>query len=198
MRVWAELYAQHQTVRPGAKELPAAIRRRLVELAARKHCSPTIQGRFTRRDRGPVGEWLIDQSDPGSSGELLEGLPWLRNARLTVLALVSRRTEHVHKFTAMIEGIARTERPWTAAVHLDDDLEPEKQDRKGSGACGHAAFHCHVGPTLDDEPKVRVPFPAVTPADALDWLLSTVVPDWEPFPWNALKDRMPGDATRTR
>jgi hypothetical protein len=36
---------------------------------------------------------------------------------------------------------------------------------------------------MEHEPKVRVPFPAVAPAGALDWLLSTVVPDWEPAPW---------------
>ena len=36
---------------------------------------------------------------------------------------------------------------------------------------------------LDHESKVRVPFPAVGPADALDWLLSIVVPAWEPAPW---------------
>ncbi|HEX4422555.1 MAG TPA: hypothetical protein VH165_31790 [Kofleriaceae bacterium] len=59
-------------------------------------------------------------------------------------------------------------------------------ERKGGGACGHAAFHCHVGLTLEHEPKVRVPLPAVAPADALDWLLSTVVPNWEPAPWTRI------------
>lgn len=58
-----------------------------------------------------------------------------------------------------------------------------ERDRKGGGACGHAAFHCHVGPTLDHEPKVRVPLPAIGPAAALDWLLSIVIPAWEPAPW---------------
>ena len=57
-------------------------------------------------------------------------------------------------------------------------------DRQGSGACGHAAFHCHVGPTLDAEPKVRVPLPPLHPADALDWVLSQVVPGYEPAPWS--------------
>jgi hypothetical protein len=100
-----------------------------------------------------------------------------------VLALISRKADHVHQFTAMIEGTTRIGLPWAAAVHLEDDRAPAGQDRKGDGACGHAAFHCHVGPTLDHEPKVRVPLPAVGPAGALDWLLSIVVPAWEPAPW---------------
>jgi hypothetical protein len=110
-------------------------------------------------------------------------LPHLEDAHLTVLASVSRRNEHLHQFTATIEGMTATRSPWVAAVHLEADHEPPDHDRKGSGACGHAAFHCHVGPTMNHEPKVRVPLPAVGPAGALDWLLSTVVPAWEPVPW---------------
>ena len=56
----------------------------------------------------------------------------------------------------------------------------------GAGGCGHATFHCHVGPDLDAKPKVRVPFPAVGPEHALDWLLATVVPGIEPMPWTDL------------
>jgi hypothetical protein len=103
----------------------------------------------------------------------------------------------VHQFTAMIEGTTPAGLPWAAAVHLEDDREAAEQDRKGGGACGHAAFHCHVGPTLDHEPKVRVPLPAVGPADALDWLLSIVVPAWEPAPWaSVLAVRPPGATDR--
>lgn len=68
------------------------------------------------------------------------------------------------------------------AIHLPKDRESDG-DRQGSGACGHAALHCHVGPTLDADPKVRVPLPPLPPADALDWILSQVVPGWEPTPW---------------
>jgi hypothetical protein len=107
----------------------------------------------------------------------------VQDARLTLLALISRRTERVHHFTAMIEGVTSKRLMWVAAVHLEDDHEPPNNDRKGEGACGHAAFHCHVGPTMDDDPKVRVPFPAVGPVAALDWLLSIVIPGWEPAPW---------------
>jgi hypothetical protein len=107
----------------------------------------------------------------------------LQDARLTLQALISRRTERVHHFTAMIEGVTAKRLTWVAAVHLEDDHEAADHDRKGDGACSHAAFHCHVGPTMNDDPKVRVPFPPVGPVGALDWLLSIMVPDWEPAPW---------------
>lgn len=166
MTIWGSLYEQHCSMRTASAELITAIRHRLLALAERGHCARTIQGRFTRRDRGGLREWFIQQVDPRDEREPLVGLPSLQDARLTVLALLSRRADHVHQFTVMLEGTMLAGLPWAAAIHLEDDREPDTQDRKGSGACGHAAFHCHVGPTLDHEPKVRVPFPAVGPADA--------------------------------
>lgn len=157
------------------------LRERLIKLAKLGHCDRTIQGRFTQRHGGGQRQELYIQSTDES--EPLLALPHPEDARLTVLARVSRRAAHVHKFTAMIQGTTPVRLPWVAAVHLEGDHEPPDHDRKGSGACGHAAFHCHVGPTMDHEPKVRVPFPAVGPVGALDWLLSIVVPAWEPLPW---------------
>jgi hypothetical protein len=185
MTVWGVLYEQHCRGRRLSEDLASSIRRRLLALADRKHCSKTIQGRFTRRDRGALRELFIEPLDRVDEREPLMSLPSLQDARLTVLALHSRRAEHLHQFTAMIEGKTTRGLDWTAAVHLEGDLAAT-EDRKGTGACGHAAFHCHVGPTLDHEPKVRVPLPALGPADALDWLFSTVVPGWEPAPWPAI------------
>jgi hypothetical protein len=187
MMGWGELYEQHCGMRSASGELITAIRNRLLALADRGYCARTIQGRFTRRDRGGLREWFIQQVDPRDEREPLVGLPSLPDARLTVLALLSRKADHVHQFTSMLEGTTPTGLPWAAAVHLEDDREPDKQDRKGGGACSHAAFHCHVGPTLDHEPKVRVPFPAVGPAGAFDWLLSTVIPAWDPAPWPSIR-----------
>jgi hypothetical protein len=185
MKVWHELYERHREIRSGA-DLASELRRRLVKLAEQRHCAPTIRGRFSwtsgaRRELSikPAGE------SGGQSGEPLLALPTLGDARLTVLVLINR-DGHVRQFTAMIEGNTRQGVPWVAAVHLDDCGEARDQDRMGNGACSHAAFHCHVGPTLDDEPKVRVPLPAVSLPDALDWLLSTVIPGWEPAPWDHL------------
>jgi hypothetical protein len=182
MTVWGALYENHRGMR-SVSDLATSLRQRLLALAGRGHCAATIQGRFTRRDRGGLRELFIQPLDPRDKREPLVELPALRDARLTVLALISRRADHVHQFTAMIEGETQTGLPWAAAVHFEDDRGSAEEDRKGSGACGHAAFHCHVGPTLDHEPKVRVPLPAIGPADALDWLLSIVVPGWEPAPW---------------
>lgn len=183
MTVWGDLYEQHRGLRPVSTELATSIRQRLLALAERKHCAKTIQGRFTRRERGGLRELYIQPADSRDERELLFGLPSLQDAHLTVLALLSRKVDHLHQFTAMIEGTTPTGLPWAAAVHLEDDRAADEQDRKGGGACGHAAFHCHVGPTLDHEPTVRVPLPAVGPADALDWLFSIVIPTWEPAPW---------------
>lgn len=192
MTAWRALYDQHRELRRCSTDLVAAVRRQLVSLAERGHCARTVQGRFTRRDRGGLREWFIQSDGARAEQEVLTGLPSVRDARLTVLALLSRRADHVHQFTAMIEGTTPQDLPWAAAVHLEDDRDPDVGDRKGSGACGHAALHCHIGPTLDHEPKVRVPLPGIGPADALDWLLSTVIPDWEPAPWHEVA----GDRTQ--
>ena len=183
MKEWRALYQQHGEMRASSAELMNALRRPLLALADRGHCAKTIQGRFTRRQRGAHRELYIQPIDPSDEREPLMELPDLDHTHLTVLALISLKSDRMHQFTAMIEGTTKVGLPWAAAVHLEDDSDPKEQDRRGSGACGHAAFHCHVGPTLDHEPKVRVPLPAVGPAGALDWLLSIVVPGWEPAPW---------------
>jgi hypothetical protein len=194
MSEWGALYQEHRDMRSASADLATSLRRQLVALADRGHCARTIQGRFTRRDRGGLRELYIqplDHLDHADQREPLVELPSLDDARLTVLALVSRKVDHVHQFTAMIEGLAPDGRKWAAAVHLEDDRAADEQDRRGGGACSHAAFHCHVGPTLDDVPKVRVPLPAVGPAGALDWLLSIVVPGWEPARWPEVVAALP-------
>ncbi len=187
MTKWHALYEQHRDMRAESDDLEDLLRKRLTVLADRGHCAKTIRGRFTRRQHGALRELSI-QSD---GCEPLCELPHLEDARLTVVALISRKAEHIHQFTAMIEGKTLRQLPWVAAVHLEDDCEQPDHDRKGGGACAHAAFHCHVGPTMDHEPKVRVPFPAVGPVGALDWLLSVVIPEWEPAPWAAVVNRKP-------
>lgn len=184
MTSWYELYAQHRVLRDIPGDFASSLRRPMLMLAERGHCQQTIQGRFTRRARGKLREWYIQPAEgEREQGEPLVDLPSLRKARLTVLALESRSARHLHQFTAAIEGTTLHDRPWVVAVHLDEDYASPDEDRKGAGACSHAAFHCHVGRTLDEEPKVRVPLPAISPAAALDWLLTLVVPDWEPAPW---------------
>ena len=181
---WGQLYEAHGSMRAVDRDLIDALRQRFVRLAAAGHCPETVQGRFTYK-KAPSGltEFLIMPSGV----ESIRKLDALRDARLTLMAKVDQRRTHLHQFTAMVEGTT-TEHglPWAAAVHLESDLDVKDADRKGSGACGHAAFHCHVGLTLDHEPKVRLPLPAIGPVAALDWLLTMIIPDWEPAPWASL------------
>jgi len=183
MKDWIALYKQHRARRGNAGEaLGSSLRNALVRLADQGICAASIQGRFTNRKSGRLREWYI-ASDTGR--EPL-ALPGMKHAFLTVLALADSRTHHVHQFTAMLEGHGADDATWVVAVHLEDDRAPPAHDRKGSGACGHAALHCHVGRSLEVQPQVRVPLPNIGPAEALEWLLSVVVPKWEPAPWPAV------------
>jgi hypothetical protein len=187
VKPWVELYRAHQEMRNRAgREVTSDIRKRLAMLAELGLCDGTLPSRFTYDKSSPAGLRLWRITGHGEGGEPLGGLPNLQEARLTVLLLTGIKRHELHELTIMLEGRTLQGAPWCVALHLPDDrLSPTRcdGDRQGSGACGHAALHCHVGPTLDDEPKVRVPLPPLLPAEALDWVLSQVVPDYEPAPW---------------
>lgn len=186
---WVLLYEAHGGMRTVERDLIDALRQRLIRLADGRHCDRTVRGRFTHKTgQSGLTEFLLTPTGV----ESLAGLATLTDARLTLMAKVDQRRTHLHQFTAMVEGTTIDDGlPWAAAVHLESDLEAAERDRKGSGACGHAAFHCHIGPTLDHEPKVRVPLPALGPVAALDWLLAMVIPEWEPAPWASLPPTSP-------
>ncbi len=158
--------------------LASDLRKKLIDLAERGHCDSSIRGRFTDRRNGDLRAWYIK-----GEREELEHLPHIAEAWLTLLILSHSPTHHVHQFTAMLEGVATTGETWVVAVHLETDRDHGCGDRKGDGACGHAALHCHVGASLGKKPEIRVPLPDIGPIEAFDWLLSTVVPGWEPMPW---------------
>jgi hypothetical protein len=185
MKPWVSLYHEHQGVRDGAGELATkGIRELLKKLAERGICDPSINSRFTyeKSRLKSLRTWRIMRAE---RGEPLRNLPHLDEARLTVLLSTSVQSHELHELTLMIDGRSKAGAPWCIAIHLPDNMQPDG-DRQGAGACGHAALHCHVGATLDAEPKVRVPLPALAPEHALDWLLSQVVPDYEPAPWPAI------------
>lgn len=75
MTAWRALYEQHRELRGRPADLVAAVRRRLVVLAERGHCAPTIQGRFTRRDLGGLREWFIQPDGMRADQEPLTRLP---------------------------------------------------------------------------------------------------------------------------
>jgi hypothetical protein len=101
---------------------------------------------------------------------------------LGVFALV-RKGDAIRQFDVRATGERENGTPWVVAVHLSNDGAQKGQH--GFGACGHAVLHCHVGPDMDAVPKVRVPLPALGPAEALDWVLSQLIPTprFEPAPW---------------
>lgn len=194
MRAWVDLYAAHRATRAlRTKAWDGDVRKCLVRLAKAGHCNRDVEGRFTyATSPDNLVRWSIRDAPLA-----LVNLPGLSRAELSVLALVSRRRDHLHQLTVTVEGARPDGSTWALAVHLPDDREFEKSpggDRQGLGACSHAALHCHVGPGLDAAPKVRVPLPALGPVDIVDWVLSQVLPTaaFEPAPWpeveQALKD----------
>lgn len=186
MKPWVDLYRAHRDARKlGSGKWDKEFRTRLIKLAEAGYCEQNIQGRFTygqNPQKAGLVEWSIR---PGPLA--LEGVPHLASAKLSLMALTDR-SGHLHMFTVMVEGEREDGSRWTLAVHLPDDQETGKNpkgDRQGRGAGGHAALHCHVGPDLETAPEVRVPLPAISAAEALDWVLSQIIAtdDFEPAPW---------------
>lgn len=190
MKAWVDLYRDQRAARKLASTWSAELRKRLVALATAGHCDKSVEGRFTWKNDGGLVAWSI--RDGGVAAPLrLEAIGDLASAELSVMALADRR-DHLHQFTVMVEGKRPDGTAWAIAVHFEDDRVTQKSpcgDQKGTGACGHAAFHSHVGPGLDLGPKVRVPLPAFGPVEALEWVLSQIVPTaaFEPAPWPAVR-----------
>lgn len=187
MKPWVDLYRAQQDARNlSSNTWSSDLRKRLVALSKEGYCDPSVEGRFTYEQDGKLLKWSI--RDGGAAAPVsLRQLADLDSAELSLMALADRRN-HLHQFTVMVEGKRADGSAWALAIHFEDDRVTDKNkdaDRKGTGAGGHAAFHCHVGPGLDVAPKVRVPLPALGPVEALDWVLSQLVPTskFEPAPW---------------
>jgi hypothetical protein len=178
VKVWTDLYLEHQKTRRAAgKSWSTEVRKRLTKVM--HHCRVAPRP-FTNERNGNLENWRI----PGGPIQL-SNLPGVATAKLDVLVRSDAGTGHIHEFNVLAEGTREDASPWTIAVHLPDDRRQPDGDRQGLGACSHAALHCHVGPTLDDEPKVRVPLPPLSLPDVLDWLIAQVTQaeDVEPAPW---------------
>jgi len=193
VKTWIDLYREHRAARSASgKEWSTHLRKRLIELAKAGHCDATIQGRFTRQKNGDLEEWFIRGKDAdGSKPEPLKGLSGIETATLDVLLLSDPRTGHIHKLTIAAQGKRKDGSTWVIAVHLPDDRIKDRPDgdRHGSGACGHPALHCHVGPDLKTVPKVRVPLPALDPPSVLDWVLSQIT-GYEPALWSEVNKHL--------
>ncbi len=188
MNLWVDLYRAQTAARSlSSGAWSSDLRKRLVALSNEGYCDPSVQGRFTYEHDGNLVKWSI--RDSGKAVPVaLKQIAGLDRAELSLMALGARDTHHLHQFTVMVEGTRPDGSAWTLAVHFEDDRTTDKNndaDRRGTGAGGHAAFHCHVGSGLDVAPKVRVPLPALGPVEALEWVLSQLVPTtkFEPAPW---------------
>ena len=200
MTSWAALYGEHCSLRHKTGERSVLelrnVLRRLAELPGSVLDSRAHQRLQASRNRA-TGFEVVQFSQDGSEDLHLYEHPeferaiHLIEAKLTVQLRIHRPTDRLHQLTVMVEGTRRAGGPWVVAVHLPDDRPNDmssQPDRQGHGACGHAALHAHVGPTMNDEPKVRVPLPTVSAGQILEWVLSQVVPtvDFEAAPWAAI------------
>lgn len=212
--MWADLYDRHQEARNvGSVDVATRLRDRIKALAARDHCQDRFQGKLDYKKnpaRGKAEIWVKgDTNEPMGDPIPLFGLPELENASLWIGVMLDRQLSRVDKFTVRLQGAAKPSGgPWLVSVELDEK-------HMGMGACGHAPIHCHVGPDHGATPEVRVPCPPMKPWEALDWVLTLVVPNWEPLPWppgdqsaieqaisrlgeSLLENRVPSDITGAR
>lgn len=200
MNEWTALYQSHRDLRRKGRQVVTELRRTLRALGEGEpsvfdsHVHQRLQPatnpdthiktyRLRSTDGEYVATWNVVDADRANIH--------LAEAQLTVLLSLDALSGHLHQLTLMVEGTRRDGTPWTLAVHLPDDRETDTNpdgDRQGHGACSHAALHCHVGPTLDHQPKVRVPLPPMSPARLLEWLMSQVIPTlrYEAAPWHSV------------
>ena len=186
MNDWIQLHEEHRALGATGGSALQDIRRVLQLLIERKHALSSLNGRFTNRKNKDTArrKWHITAPPSAKSeerdewSEPLQNLaPNIAEARLTILAITAESDMKLAKLTVMLKGKNAEGVSFTVAAHLDDE-------HLGLGACGHALFHCHVGPSLEALPKVRVPLPALRPAATLEWALSVVLHNWEPAPWS--------------
>jgi hypothetical protein len=189
MSPWVSLHQQHSELRAGHQHTVDRLKAPLRRLANLKvYCDRSLPW-FLKTTEADGRVIVFTQPHGGPAGPVaLRDLPDLTDARLSIQATLQSMTGRINEFSAAISGRTAAGVNRTVAIHLESELRRPahkgwRGDWRGDGASSHAIFHCHVGPDLDAKPKVRVPFPAVGPEHALDWLLATVVPGFEPVPW---------------
>lgn len=183
--IWRELVNQHDAARErGYPKVEMELRKRVAWLAERGHCSRVYQGRLsdkTKDKRSRRTQVMIkgEQSPIGDPIPLLN-LPNVEHPKLWIYALLDDSDKRLLKFTVRLDAQWSADKvPFTISVELDDRT-------MGSGACGHPILHCHMGVDHDRRPQFRLPLPALTPWEALDWLITQLDEAHEPAPWGAL------------
>lgn len=193
--MWADLYDQHEATRDVSRHqrVDNLLRLRLRALAARGACDPMSAPLLTYRKKPPRGKreiWIATGANaaraPDEVGTIEIETDKLADAQLSISVLLDHGETRVEKYTIRLEGRDAADQPRLISVELDG--EP-----MGSGACGHPLLHCHIGPDHATVPEVRVPVAAMRPWEALDWVLSVVIPNWEPLPWTPSGQAGPAD-----
>ncbi len=200
MKAWIELYEQHSALRSNGRGAVHEIRQVLKRYGEARNSifESDIAQRLQQRNNRSSSAQEYCFADAGELLATWNHPDWetsghrrihLEDARLHIYIAVNKQ-DHIQALNLWITSKKReSAEPLAIAVHLPDDHETVKTDadRQGDGACGHAALHCHIGPTLDALPKLRVPLPALRPARALEWMLSQVVPAYEAAPWSEVR-----------
>lgn len=198
MKEWIELYRQHGYIRSEGRKAVTEIRQVLKsygEPATTSIFANGIASRLQQHGNRKTGrlEYRFEATD-GEHLDLCNHPGWestdhlkiqFEEARLTIYVVVDPG-DYIQEINLMLKAYTRRNgQPIAIAVHLPDNRATDRSDgdRQGVGACGHAAMHCHIGPSLEVEPKLRIPFPALRPARVLEWMLSQIVPALEAAPW---------------
>ena len=185
MTTWAKLYANHRKLRTETDgRFETEIRKQLTKLVDAGHCAFARFSYRTNKKHKGLEAWEI-KSTKDCDGLRLLNVDGFASIRFQVQVLFERRSNHLRALMAMAECVRTDGSPCVIAVHMPDD---GPGDQQGLGACGHAAFHCHIGPSLDVKPQVRVPLPALSPSEVAQWVISQVVQDqaFEPAPWDSV------------
>jgi len=192
---WGELYGQHQRVRlRDPKTVSQDVRGVLRKLVDLKVAEQNAMSLFTDRKNGPAARtWRF--ADSCNQRLNLKSIPYLKTVSLKVFVTLRRNESYISAFTVELAGEREDGSTLCIAADLQDDGGNPGADRAGTGACAHAALHCHVGPSRETQPVLRVPLPASGPAHVLECVLAQVVPGFEPAKWT---DLFPPESRQSR
>ncbi len=180
-RRWLELYEEIDGARGQKKDWLNGLVVQVRRAAEKKLCATFEPYRI--RPRGDVIE-IAPRSDGATiqtqkafvPAIALSELPALQNARMSFRVKLRADHKAIEQYTISVVGEERTsQRPWYARI----DLDPQQ---RGQGPCGHPLLHCHVGVdhTEKNPQETRVPLPWLAPDAAVQWVLATLDPRFEP------------------
>jgi hypothetical protein len=176
----------------------------LQRLAKRRHCSGHVIG-WIEQQGLPGHAKKVQLSSNADGRDNREG-PALKLRNLChlkddavlgfMVTVAERAPKGIRAYTVSVQGeLKHGGMPWYARIDLTEWPE-------GQGLCAHPLLHCHVGSHSDEAGSTeaeetsplmenvlrsrirlfspRVPLPWLLPWEALEWLLATVEPTFDP------------------